>query len=526
MAIGEDSDIDYKKISYYILIALVVLSVLWLNYCSLRKHMSSNSQIITDFQITEKEMKKTRDPAVAGIFYAGDRQQLEAEVAHYLSADFNRTLTRPKILIVPHAGFRYSAPVAAQAYLQLKKYSKNIKNVILVGPSHHVAFNGIAASGAAYFKTPLGQIGVNRALIRKLLENNPHIGVFEQAHEKEHSLEVQLPYLQKVLKDFKIVPLVYGQVPPQVLADALRPFLADDGTIIIFSADLSHYYNYEKARELDAETADKIRNKEADISGHMSCGATGINAAVLLAKTEHLRPEMLEMANSGDTSGSRDSVVGYGAWSFGADDGTEAEKLPPLEQEMQNLKNFTRFYGDDLLKIARRSLEEAVLNGNEYSPSRSDYPDAVFNKGAAFVTLTQKGELRGCIGTVVPNQAVALDVARNTYGAALQDSRFKPVTKEELPEIRFSISLLTSFEPISFSGEEDLLRQLQPGTDGLIIRDGDRQGLFLPSVWEQLPDRKSFLENLKLKAGLSPSYWSDNMKVYRFRTLEIKEDEN
>ena len=193
---------------------------------------------------------------------------------------------------------------------------------------------------------------------------------------------------------------------------------------------------------------------------------------------------------------------------------------------LENLRRFASFYGRDLYQIARRALSEAAEHGRRFEPSRGDWPDKLFDKGAAFVTLTVNGSLRGCIGTVVPYQAVALDVAANAYEAAMEDSRFQPVKPEELPGIDIEISLLTDYEEIDFADEKELLTKIRPGVDGLIIRDGDRQGLFLPSVWEQLPGRQDFLNNLKLKAGMSPTYWSDNIKVYRFRTLEIKENEN
>lgn len=526
MAINEKSDIDYKRIAYYIIIAIILLAILWLNYCSLKEHLSSNPQIINNFEVSEEEMVKTRNPAVAGIFYASEPKKLDSEVAHYLTSDFRQSTVRPKILIVPHAGYQYSASVAAKAYLQLQKFSGKIKNVILVGPSHRVAFNGIAVSSADDFKTPLGNVALNKEIIGEMIKNNHDVLYYDAAHQEEHCLEVQLPFLQKVLNKFKIVPLVYGNISPEKLAVALEPYLQDDKNIVIISADLSHYYNYDTAKDIDAETADKINSREPSLTEHMSCGATGINAALILAKKDHLHPDMLELANSGDTSGDKERVVGYGAWSF-----SEAEKhknkqpLGRLEKELESLKEFSKYYGADLYDIAQKSLEEAVEH-HHYSPSRRDYPDAVFNKGAAFVTLTKKGELRGCIGTVIPFQAVAHDVAANAYEAAMEDSRFQPLSKEELPDIKISISLLTGFEEIIYSDENDLLSKIKKGTDGLILRDGNRQGLFLPSVWEQISDKQDFLNNLKIKAGLSPSYWSNNIKVYRFRTLEIKKDEN
>lgn len=526
MTIHEKSDVDYNRVTYYIIIAVVVLAILWLNYCSLKDHLSSNSQVINTFEVSENEMVKTRDPVVAGIFYASEPKQLDEDVEHYLSVDFRQTSAYPKLLIVPHAGFQYSASVAAKAYLQLQKFSGKIKNVILVGPSHRVAFKGIAASEADDFKTPLGNIPVNKEILANMVAANSDVAYHDAPHQEEHCLEVQLPFLQKVLNNFKIVPLVYGNVSAESLALTLEPYMHDENSVIIFSADLSHYYNYDTAQTIDSKTAEMINNKDPLLDEHMSCGAIGINAALILAKENNLLPEMLELTNSGNTAGNKEKVVGYGAWSFGQpSDQDIQEPQTLLEKELASLKKFAEFYGDDLFKIARQSLEEAV-GKHHYSPSRGDYSDALFDKGATFVTLSKNGELRGCIGTIIPNQAVAQDVASNAYGAAMEDGRFSPLRKEELSEVEISISLLTGFEKIKFKDEAHLLAQLQSGVDGLILRDGNRQGLFLPSVWEQIADPQEFLNNLKLKAGLSPSYWSDKVNIYRFRTLEIKQDEN
>ena len=524
MSINEDPDNDNQRIANYVIIGILVVAFLGLNWWSLRTYLSSNSKTINDFQISEDEMPNTREPAVAGIFYASELKQLDKEVEHYLAAQYRPGTARPEILIVPHAGYVYSAPVAAQAYLQLQNYADNIKNVILVGPSHRVAFNGIAAPQADEFKTPLGNVKVNKKMLAQMVEKNPDVRFFDAAHKQEHSLEVQLLFLQKVLNKFQIVPLVYGNVAPEALAKVLEPYVTDKNTVIIISADLSHYFDYETARGMDEKTAELIEQNRPELENHMSCGATGINAVLLLAQSKHLRPETLELANSGDTAGDKDSVVGYGAWAFMEEQKAKPEPKDRLDVELQNLQDFAKFYGKDLYKIAKQALSEAVEHNKRFKPSRSDWPDRVFDKGAAFVTLTINGKLRGCIGTVVPHQAVGLDVADNAYDAAMSDTRFTPVKPEELEQISISISLLTDYDAVNFSSEEDLLSKIRPGIDGLIIRDGDRQGLFLPSVWEQLPDKKEFLNNLKIKAGLSPSYWSDNIKVYRFRTLEIKNE--
>ncbi len=520
----DNSDIDYKRRTHYIIIALLGIAVLWLNYCSLRAHVSSNSRLITDYQPKEDELARYRNPAVAGIFYSADKDRLDSEVEHYLADTASPLDYQPRILIVPHAGYVYSASTAAKAYGRLQKYAAKIKNVILLGPSHRVAFRGAALPSANFFATPLGAVPVNRELTAQLAAL-PGFKIDDHPHKEEHSLEVQLPFLQKVLKKFKIIPVVYGEVDPGLLAQALEPLVERDDTLLVVSADLSHYNDYETARELDGHTADMVANNQAELENHMSCGADGINAALLIAKEAALRPEMLELLNSGDTSGDKQRVVGYGAWSFGEGEKPASKpKLSPLERETENLKLFAAAYKDQLRRIVSRSLAEAVRH-KHYSPARKDYGNELFDKGASFVTLKQNGELRGCVGTVVPHVAVAHDLAENAYRAAMEDGRFSPLTEEELSRTRFSISLLTGFERVPYWDESDLLNRIRPGIDGLIIRDGDRQGLFLPSVWKELPDKAEFLKNLKVKAGFNPSYWSNNIKVYRFRTVEINDED-
>ena len=518
-------NIDYSKIPYYVIIVLIVLGIIWLNYQDLTEHVSSNTANITEYQAPEVDMSKLRPPAVAGIFYPNDKQKLSEEVDHYLAGNHSPENKKPIMLIVPHAGYVYSAPTAARAYNQIKKYANRIKKVILVGPSHRVGFKGAAISKVDYFTTPLGNVSVNRELA-SAISKNAGFGFHDAPHAQEHSLEVQLPFLQKTLKNFSIVPIVYGDVEPEIIANALKPYLYQKDTLIIFSADLSHYHSDGIAREIDEKTAELIEKLEPKIDHDMSCGSTGINAALLLAKHENLYPELLSISNSGDTSGDKDRVVGYGAWMFGEAEEEEKPELPKLEQEVESLKDFTKMYGKDLLKLAYDSVSEAVLNDTTISISRGDYPNDMFNKGASFVTIYKNGELRGCIGTIVPHQAVVHDIAQNTYKAAKEDSRFSPIEPKELKDLTISISLLTDYEEIKYTDEADLLSKIKAGSDGIIIRDGNRQSVYLPSVWEQLPKKQEFLNSLKIKAGLSPTYWSNNIKTYRFRVVEISKHED
>ena len=513
---NQKREINYGRIWHYIWIALALLALLIVNYCAFNKYLSSNAGLINNFTPRENDMEKSRSPAVAGLFYAAEARQLDEEVKHYLNLPAGVGSRQPRILIVPHAGYYYSAQTAAKAYIKLEQYADKIHTVILVGPSHHVAFRGAALSESDSFTTPLGKIKINKKITEELAAKDGFV-YNDRAHAREHSLEVQLPFLQKVLKKFTIVPVVYGDIEPGVLSAALRPYLDERGILIVFSADLSHYYEASQAEVMDKNTAALVAESRPEVEDHMSCGAIGINSAVLLAKSLNLQPQLLDLTHSGNISGDMASVVGYASWLFSG---------RPIEQEAVNLENFARRYGEQLMEIARRSLKSAVKEHKQLKISRQDYEDILFDKGASFVTLTRGGHLRGCIGTLIPQEGIAMNVAANAYRAAMEDSRFKPVTAGELKDIEISVSLLTDFERISFTDEEDLRRQVIPGVDGLVLRDGDRQGVFLPVVWQEIPDKEEFIDSLKLKAGLSPNYWSDKIKVYRFRTVEIKQDEN
>lgn len=512
---------DPAQLPRYIFFAAIILALVVLNFYFIHKYVSSNSDTINTYALRDEDINPVRESAVSGLFYPADYYQLENTVTGYLQTTGSVISKRPHIIVVPHAGYMYSAKVAASAYQRLLPFASDIKKVILVGPAHRVAVKGAALSSAANFKTPLGLVPTDKDITAKLAAL-PMFNYNDKAHKNEHSLEVQLPFLQKTLQNFTIVPILYGQTEPDKLAEALQPLLKRNDTLLIFSADLSHYLSNDDAKLLDGTTAKMVAEGQP-LAEHQSCGATGINTAMILAKQNGLYPQLLDMANSAEASGETDSVVGYAAWMFAHQDGKQAEpQLSPLEQEVENLTNFARHNRTDLQKIVAQALNYATQN-KHYQPSRTDYPDVLFDKGAAFVTLTRNGELRGCIGSLLPNRAIALDLAENAYAAAMEDSRFAPLRAEELKDTKYSISLLSGYERIRFSSQDDLLEQIIPEVDGLVLRDGDRQGLFLPSVWKQLPNKKDFLNNLKIKAGLSPSYWSPKVKIFRFRTVEIDE---
>lgn len=258
-------------------------------------------------------MTLIRQPAVAGTFYPDNPEILQEMLSSYLGAVENATQV-PKAIIVPHAGYIYSGEIAASAYARLKAGADKIKRVVIVAPSHRIAFKGLALSHAEFFNTPLGNIPVDMSAIHTLL-TLPFVGYLDEAHTFEHSLEVQLPFLQTVLKDFKLVPVVAGDASAEQVSQALALFYDDAATLIVISSDLSHYQNYQTAQELDADTSRKIENLQYEQLDYKSaCGLVGVRGLMALARDKSQHIKTIDLRNSGDTAGDKSRVVGYGAY--------------------------------------------------------------------------------------------------------------------------------------------------------------------------------------------------------------------
>ena len=257
-------------------------------------------------------MTVVREPAVAGQFYPEDPGELQALVGKLLAAVKKRGDAPPKALIVPHAGYVYSGAVAASAYACLSPYRDTIKRVVMLGPCHRVPVAGLALSGVDSFRTPLGDVPVDHATVAALVAKG--VRVFEASHQYEHSLEVQLPFLQTVLGDFSIVPVVVGEATARSVANLLETLWAGPETLIVISTDLSHYHDYETARSQDAATCRRIENLDDGIEHEDACGATPLRGLLIAARRRGMHADTLDLRNSGDTGGERDFVVGYGAW--------------------------------------------------------------------------------------------------------------------------------------------------------------------------------------------------------------------
>ncbi len=263
-----------------------------------------------------------RQPAVAGAFYPAQKQLLAEDIDALLEAarlsrhtSMDEVEPLPKAIIVPHAGYIYSGEVAAAAYSRLAAAHNIIKRVILLGPVHRVPVRGLALPGFEAFATPLGEVQIDYTAVAAI-ESLPQVVISPEAHLPEHSLEVQLPFLQSVLDDFKIVPLAIGDASPAEVAEVLETLWGGKETLIVVSSDLSHFFPYQTAQLLDSQTVKDILSLAHTLNHEQACGGTAINGLLLAAKHRHLQPQLLDLRNSGDTAGDKSRVVGYASFAF------------------------------------------------------------------------------------------------------------------------------------------------------------------------------------------------------------------
>lgn len=451
-------------------------------------------------------MATFRPPAVAGAFYPGEAKALLGEVDELLDGveSLEVRFGYPKALIVPHAGYIYSGSTAAHAYSELTTARGLVKRVVLLGPVHRVAVKGLALPGVELFETPLGRIPVDAQAVRSL-HGLPQVVVSAPAHAMEHSLEVQLPFLQRVLGDFSLVPLAVGDATSAQVAEVLERLWGGPETLIVISTDLSHYHEYETAQRIDNDTAERIARLEGGLNHQQACGATPLNGLLSVAQKKGLTIRRLSVCNSGDTAGGRGRVVGYSAFTLDEGDTVSREEA-----------------GRTLVGMARAAIGARLISREA---PKSDGAAWLLQPGATFVTLTREGRLRGCIGSLSPQRPLGGDVMANAEAAAFRDPRFSPLTIEEWADTQTEVSLLSAPRTIRFADEDDLLSKIVPGEDGLILEAGGRRGTFLPQVWESLPDKMQFLTQLKLKAGLPADFRLGRCRIERYRVIKWKQSD-
>lgn len=484
------------------------------------------------------EQEKVRPAGVAGSFYPAEPAALTAMMDTMLAQVPAQTIDGQIVAAVaPHAGYPYSGPVAAYTYAALK--GRGFKRVVVIAPSHYEAFGFTSVYDGDGYATPLGVVPVDRAFVQKLVKMDSTIQLSERGHKAtaqgaEHALEVQLPWLQRVLGNFTLVPIIMGDQSyenSRALGVALAKLIHDEEkargknapaehegeTLILASSDLSHYHTYDEAERIDHKTLGALqvwdylnmsRNFETRV--WEACGGAPIVAAMIAAERLGANDaRVLKYANSGDTAGDHSRVVGYSADIFVKVPHAKAEEVP---------FSLTADDKAELLALARKSVEQAVGQRTRYEPNvpRSELLN---QERGAFVTLMENGDLRGCIGYTAPREPLYLTVRDTAAFAALRDPRFHPVSVFELPKLEYEISVLSPMRRVVDPNE------IQVGRDGLLMKNGDYEGLLLPQVpVEQGWNRSRFLEETCVKAGMKRDCWSsENTDIFRFTAVVFGE---
>ncbi|MEA1925268.1 MAG: AmmeMemoRadiSam system protein B [Candidatus Altiarchaeota archaeon] len=459
-------------------------------------------------------VKRVRESVIAGSWYPGNKETLENMLEGFLDKVGNDAIEDVRALICPHAGYAYSGSVAAYGYKQLR--NKSYSKVIMLAPSHQYPFQGVSVGDYTHYRTPLGDVPVSDESF-ELVSESKLFYFLEEAHLREHSLEIQLPFLQMVLDDFFIIPLVFGRLSMDEIrcaADVIIGHLNDE-TLLVVSTDLSHYHSYEEAISLDDECIKSILSMDMEnaLKGEM-CGKYAVLTAMEIAKKMGWSPQLLKYLNSGDVTGDKSSgVVGYASIVFhGKNKNESAEGVVSVEQQKY------------LLDVARKSIEAYMDKG--MPPKVEARYSELEERAGTFVTLEKNGQLRGCIGNIVPEKKVYISVRDNAINAAFRDPRFSPLKRSELDDLEIEVSILSVPELIRVESPQDYVNEIEAGKDGIIIQKGDRSATYLPQVWEKIPKTELFLDSLCQKATLPIGCWGrGGVEIYRYRVQHFSEGE-
>ncbi len=454
---------------------------------------------------------KIRKPIVAGMFYPSDAHELRQLVHGYIENVEKRHINGEIVaLISPHAGYMYSGQVAAYAYKLVE--GMHFDDVVVIAPSHRVDFLGASIYDGKAYETPMGIVPIDRELSRRISQQSEIIRYVPQAHAREHSLEVQIPFLQSVLKGFSLVPVVMGPTwnfgVCQQLSQAIIRSIKGKRTLIIASSDLTHSHNYQQVVAQDEILAHRI--EQFDITGLeedlrkgrcQACGGGPMVVAMMVAQGlgAH-RGEVLNLTNSGNVTGKKtpgNYVVGYMAAVLYQ--GAEKTGAGLTEEDKRCLH-----------RIARRAIED-VARGKPVLEFSVD-SRALKEKKGVFVTLKRRGQLRGCIGCIKDIKPLYKLVGEMAAAAAFHDPRFNPITEAELSDLEVEISVLTRMK------RTKAVEEIEVGKHGILIEKGFHSGLLLPQVATEYGwDRKTFLERTCLKSGLPKDAWKDqDTRIYSF----------
>lgn len=448
----------------------------------------------------------------AGQFYEADPIRLSRLLDVYLAESEVQSVPGQVVgLIAPHAGYVYSGRVAASGYTLVK--GQQVESVVIIGPSHHYGFEGCSIYLQGGFESPLGLVEVDSSLARELSRLSG-FGYIMEAHAREHSIEVQVPFIQKVFPGARIVPVVMGYQTGrtvQALAGALAKALPGKKVLVVASTDLSHFLSRVEANEIDRKTIDLLRQmdlktltRKMERQENIMCGSGPVLALLQYArKLGTARVEVLAYSDSAAVDGPADRVVGYLSAAVCLE---ESAGLTSLSQEEKK----------ELLNLARKAIE-VYLESQKIISCQPAHP-RLEKPAGAFVTLKENGQLRGCIGFAEPLFPLWQAVVQAAVLAATGDPRFPTLRKSELKELEIEISVLGPLQPVNDVAE------IKVGRHGLVIKQGNRSGLLLPQVASELGwDRQTFLRELCRKAGLPDSAWRDLKSLSKFEALVFRD---
>ena len=447
--------------------------------------------------------KIIRPPAVAGSFYPSDKEELTNQINNFLDNVNSKSYSDLRAIIVPHAGIIYSGQTAAHSFKQLE--TQSIKKVILIGPAHYEYLDKFGLSHADIWETPLGDIEIDMEKINKL-ENNPEFIFADSAINQEHSLEVQLPFLQTILKnDWQLIPIIAGQVKEEEINSAAKAItdLIDEETILVISTDLSHYHLKKEANEIDQKCLDSIKNLEFNHECE-ACGEVPLRLLFEIGKQLNWKSEILNYSDSGDISGDVE-VVGYVSAALTGNIIPKKEKFEYSKEDRQYL-----------LKLARDTIKYAFENDGQLMPI-NNIDDKFKEKRGIFVTLHKDEKLRGCIGYIEAVEEIYKAIQNNALAAAFNDPRFNPLEEKELKNCEIEISILTI-------PKKTTLAKIEPNIDGVILRQGLDQSTYLPQVWENVNGPEEFYGSLCIKAGLQADCYTDEeTEFYKYQAEVFSE---
>lgn len=504
-----------------------------------------------------------RNPAVADRFYVGRADRLTANVERYIEqarttlAERSHPAGRLRAVVSPHAGYIYSGPTAGFSYALLDPAV--IRRVLLLGPAHYLPVPGMALSSALAWRTPLGEVPIDQSAAAELRASFDNVFFNDAAHAPEHSLEVQLPFLQVALSEgWTLVPILVGADLREEVSAVIAKLAATPETLVVVSSDLSHYLDYDSARARDARTLEAVKACDAlGVKSEDACGRHPLRGLLTYAKARGWQAEVLDARNSGDTAGDTDRVVGYASVGFweptvpatgtpsaqgavGADErptakvrlaspvpSTAADRAGTPTAPADTAATLSAGAQERLLRLARAVISNALgvaidAAAGDWQRAAAEFPE-LGDPGASFVTLrTRAGDLLGCIGSLTPHQPLAADVAAHAYDAAFRDPRFTPISSASARTAVIDISVLGPTVPFPAENYDYLIARFPRGR-GIVVEAGRHRATFLPAVWEQLPGPEQFVAALWRKAGLAHREWPAETRISAYEVLEFAE---